>query len=134
MCAMLLAVIYITAGLFSSLSVLMCDKHHGHVEKLCCHDEACSCANLAFTQDCCGHHHPILEDNQSFCATNVQRGDVRLLAAMAMALSSAVVITADSECESNVMTIYARGSGDESTPLRAAYISTRALRAPPVLA
>ena len=133
---MLMAVVYITAGLFSSLSVLTCDAHH-HIyasEECSCGDH-CGCDALAFSEDCDCHYHPTLEDNDSYYATSMQRDNgSRYVVLQLLNLSSAVIPTTDSTLLDSFVAYLPRSGGDEAEPLQTAFISSRALRAPPVLA
>lgn len=134
--AALLAVIYITAGLFSSLSVLTCDAHHHiYASTECACGDHCGCAALAFSEDCDCHYHPTLEDNDNYYATSTQRSsDLRYVVLQFFALSSVVIPSVDSTLSDGFVAYLPRSGGDEAEPLQAAFISSRALRAPPVLA
>ena len=133
--AMLLAVVYITAGLFSSLSVLLCDgHHHHHAIELCSHDEHCACSDPAFSQDCDCHSHLTLEESQSYYATDMQRSnDSRYVVLQLLNLCAVVPALADGAIADCFVASLPR-SGYEAVPLQTAFISSRALRAPPVLA
>ncbi|MBO5672623.1 MAG: hypothetical protein J6R81_05570 [Alistipes sp.] len=133
--ALLLAVVYITASLFSSLSVITCDGHHCHTVELCSHDESCGCGEPAFEQDCCCHDHSTLEEAQGYCAVDVQqRGDTRYAVLQLLNLVSDAIPTISSGISDCFVAYLPRSGGDEAAPLQTAYISSRALRAPPVLA
>lgn len=134
--AALLAVIYITAGLFSSLSVLTCDAHHHiHASSECACGDHCGCEALAFSEDCDCHHHPTLEDNDSYNATSMQRGsDSRYVVLQLLNLAFVVIPSVDNSLSDGFVAYLPRSGGDEAEPLQTAFISSRALRAPPVLA
>ena len=71
--ATILAVIYVTASLMSSLSLLSCDHpHHTHhaTESIECswgnhHSVVSFDDNLAFNAKCCDHDHELLDDNHT---------------------------------------------------------------------
>ena len=133
--ALFLAVIYITAALFSSLLVLTCDGHHSHAVELCAHAEDCSCGELAFEQDCCSHDHPTLEEAQGYYAVDMQqRSDSRYVVLQILNLLSDVIPSTDRGLVDCIASYLPRSGGDEAEPLQTAFISSRALRAPPVLA
>lgn len=131
----MLAVVYISASLVSSLSVLTCDGHHSHAAELCSHDEHCGCDAPAFSEDCCCHHHLTLEEIQNHYAADMQRSnDSRYVVLQLLSLNAALIPSTDSGLADCHVIYLPRSGGDEDAPLQTAFISTRALRAPPVLA
>lgn len=140
--AVVLAVIYVTASLMSSLSVLCCDHpHHEHhvVENVecCCgshHDVVSSLDNaLAFSEECCDHSHVLLSDINTQIISDNERDNS---ASNILSTLLAVVAMVDNAGD-DIIALYATGEiyrGDESMPLRAAFSRYDSLRAPPVLA
>lgn len=133
--AMVMVMIYIVATTLSSASLLICDHHHAHVHHTSeCHKVGCTCHGMRIAADCCSHHHPILGDNHTDYIDVSQRNDSRQAMALALILLPALLPTVGGEqlaIEPSQLQLW---HGDEAEPLRAAYISTAGLRAPPVLA
>ena len=131
---MVLAVIYLTASLASSLSVLTCDHHHHHFVGCSSCDDECACNDeLQFKSLCCDHHHPTLGDNYTAYISDSHRGDWRAVASQLMLLMPAVMLAIVGELPLDSV-VCTTSYGDEYEPLRAAFISAESLRAPPVLA
>lgn len=130
--AMLMVVIYITATLLSSLSILTCNHQH-HSHEVCTHQESCDCGALSFNHVCCDHHHPVLGDNYTTYLSGQQRGDSRMLTGLFMLLPAVLPVACGelSPVEGEVLCqCYDIGT----QPLPPEFISCEALRAPPVLA
>ena len=111
--ATILAVIYVTASLMSSLSVLSCDHpHHTHHAT-----ESIECS--------CGNHHSVvsLDDNLAF-NTECCDHDLAFAAIISDAEAYGAILSAEEEPY----------PGYESLPLRAAFSRYDSLRAPPVVA
>ena len=151
--AFMLAVIYITASLFSSLSILLCDHHHHYhahhtaVDLLSDHT-ACDCGHHHDNHDhniptdeaesvitsLCDHHHTMLGERDAATVANKRSIDDNLLLRTSLLYASYAVSTPIYETESLYYIDLHRIYGDEAEPLRAAFISRESLRAPPALA
>ena len=139
--ATILAVIYVTASLMSSLSVLSCDHpHHTHhaTESI-----ECSCGNhhsvvslddnLAFNAKCCDHDHELLSDNHTqFFVEKERDNSAHNISYLHLAFAA---IISDAEAYGAILSAEEEPyPGYESLPLRAAFSRYDSLRAPPVVA
>lgn len=134
--AMLLAVIYVTATALSSLSVFACDHDHlhhhaaeGHHDTHSCH--CCAHSNSADEAYSCDHHHDLLGDNLTEYITHGERNTLRSDDTSAHITDYATIEVATIDLSVATLHITARDKGYESTPLRAAYVAHKSLRAPP---
>ena len=130
--ALLMVAIYIAASAMSSISLLLCEHHHcNHTHSH--HEPTCVCHGISLEEDCCNHVHPVLGDNHTEYIASSQRNESRIidqsnvLSSYALLAATVVVVTIDSEPTAII------DYGDESAPPRVAYLSTKALRAPPAL-
>ncbi len=139
--AAVLAVIYVTASLMSSLSVLSCDHpHHTHHAT---ESVECSCGNhhsvvsldnnLAFNAECCDHDHELLSDNHTqFIVDNERSNSAYNTSYIQLSLAA---IICDVEAYDATLSVKEQPyPGYESSPLRAAFSRYDSLRAPPVRA
>ena len=136
--AILLAVIYVTATSLSSISILTCDHHHHHVEH---HNSGCDCCHdhnhgndIAFAEKCCDHHHPVLGDNHTDFIASKDRSDSRASQLLVLMLSPVLVSEEYAAEDIYSPRLISLPPGDEDTPLLAALMEVRGLRAPPALA
>lgn len=149
--ATILTAIYVAASLASSLDILTCDHpHHAHIHHHTAdhthvdhHAHSCShChAELLFAEatecgeavsGCCDHDHTLLGENYTDFIVAKERDDsatAPIVLVLAEALTSpSLTIAYVPECTLHY------DYGDETTPLEAAIIEHRSLRAPPQLA
>lgn len=139
--ATLLVVIYITASLMSSLSVLCCDHpHHSHHDmelvECCCHHHSDSDAidheALAFNAKCCDHDHELLGENHTqYIVENERDNSAQTIWNI---LLTSIVLDDDEGCGVSLLATKTQYGGDESLPLRAAFSRYDSLRAPPAVA
>lgn len=137
-CAIILAVVYMTASVMSSVDILACDHAHFHST----HEESshghCHCCSTPLDSDSnqtysCDHeHHLFGEDSLCVIASDV-RNCSRLDVGVVLLLS-AVVSDIETVNHSNGCVVIHDGHGREAWPLRAAFISHESLRAPPTMA
>lgn len=125
--------IYVAASALSSLSLILCEHHHYCNHEHEHHNTSCVCHGISLESDCCNHIHPVLGDNHTEYIASSQRNDSRIvdqsdiLSSYALLAASAPVVTIDAK---PTITI---DYGDETPPLRVAYLSSSGLRAPPAL-
>ena len=140
--ATILAVIYVTASLMSSLSVLSCDHpHHTHHEaeqtECCCHHHNSGYVAHhnaeAFNAECCDHDHELLGDNHTQYIVDNERSNSALSLSYLLLANVAIVDIAENHTTLLAATKYTY-RGDESSPLCAAFSRYDSLRAPPVVA
>lgn len=139
--ATILAVIYVTASLMSSLSVLSCDHpHHTHhaPESIECrcgnhHSVVSLDDNLAFNAKCCDHDHELLSDNHTqFFVEKERDNSAHNISYLHLAFAA---IISDAEAYGAILSAEEEPyPGYESLPLRAAFSRYDSLRAPPVVA
>ena len=127
-----MATVYIVATVLSSVSLLLCNHHHAHSTHIEHHDCSCSCEGVTITADCCNHHHPVLGDNHTDYIASSQRNDSRASLTAMLLLAPAVMTSIDElSCPERIVPTIEYGTVAE--PLRAAFTSSKGLRAPPVL-
>ena len=143
--ATILAVIYVTASLMSSLSVLSCDHpHHTHHEA---EHKECSCPHHTdhhhdyvaqhnaetFSAECCDHDHELLDDNHiQFFVEKERDNSAQNISYLHLAFAA---IISDVEAYGAILSAEEEPyPGYESSPLRAAFSRYDSLRAPPVVA
>ena len=133
--AMTLAVIYLTASTLSSVSLLLCDHHHIHEHTQCEHSNECSCDDVVvLTEVCCNHEHPTLWDNHTDFIISKLRDNNRNAEAIQLTLIALATGIVPNTLEPLADSIEEIGFLDEATPLKVAYLSCKALRAPPAVA
>lgn len=134
---MVLAVIYVTATVMSSLSVFACDHdhlHHTFTEERCStsHCHCCShSTNDSGEAYTCDHHHDLLSDNLTEYVTSSERSTLRSDDISAHITDYATVEAASVDLSAATIDITARTGGYEVAPPRAAVITHDSLRAPP---
>ena len=137
--ATILAVIYVTASLMSSVDVLTCDHphhhHHHHAEHTeCeCHAHSCEHGIVALSAECCDHEHDLLSDTHTAFIVEKEGSDTADLQPITLDLTEALLasnISLDAIAQEDEYHYI----GYESTPPCAAFTRFDALRAPPALA
>lgn len=136
--ATILAVIYVTASLLSSLDVLTCNHphhHHHHAEhtECTCHAHSAEHGIVAFSSECCDHEHDLLGDTHTAIIVEKEGSDSNELQPITLDLTEALLassISLDIIAEEHEYYYI----GYESAPPCAAFTRFDALRAPPVLA
>lgn len=137
--ATILAVIYVTASLMSSVDVLTCDHphhhHHHHAEHTGCECHAHSCYEgvVVISAECCDHEHDLLSDTHTAFIVEKEGSDTTDLQPIALDLTEALPalsISLDTIAQENEYHYI----GYESAPPCAAFTRFDALRAPPALA
>ena len=135
-----MVVIYVTATMLSSLSILLCDhEHHDHDSSH--HNEHCCChctttdEHIAHLSDgCCDHHHTTLGERITQYVVSEKRNNLQDDATLFLAYAPLCIFEELNSVPKPCVAAHPILHGDEAEPLRAAYTSPRSLRAPPALA
>lgn len=135
-----MVVIYVTATMLSSLSILLCDhEHHDHdsshhAEHCCCHCTAADEHIAHLTDGCCDHHHTTLGERITQFVVSEKRNNIQDDVTLLLAYAPLGNFEELNSVPKPHVTLYTTLHGDEAEPLRAAHTSPKSLRAPPALA